>query len=110
MALMNHFRGHQAVVSFGTVERLEPASDLIRKGMVNTVFLDLRIGRYYGSPEGYGGPDQVYPSINLIRQIRRDYPGIVFVLFTDPAMRNAICRADSRFAHYLYLENGYSDR
>jgi len=25
-------------------------------------------------------------------------------------MRNAICQANSRFSHYFYLENGYSDR
>ena len=110
MALMNHFRDHPAVVAFGTVERLELASALISRGLVNTIFLDLRIGRYYGSPDGYGGTDQVGPSIKFIEEVRRDHPNIVFVLFTDQAMRQAICRADSRFQHYFYLENGYSDR
>src|SRR5271157_3648595 len=65
MALMNHFRDHPAVVAFGTVERLELASALISRGLVNTIFLDLRIGRYYGSPDGYGGTDQVGPSIKF---------------------------------------------
>jgi hypothetical protein len=110
MALMNHFREHQGVVSFGTVERLELASSLISKGLVNTVFLDLRIGRYYGSPEDYGGPDQVDPSIRFIEEVRREYPSLAFVLFTDPMMRDAICRVNTRFQHYFYLENGYSER
>src|SRR5271165_4323637 len=110
MELMRHFRGHGSVVAFGTVERLELATPLISQNLVNTVFLNLRIGRYYGSPEGYGGPDQVGPSITFINEVRKDFPHIVFVLFTDAQMRDAICRVDRRFEHFFYLENGYSDR
>jgi hypothetical protein len=110
MGLMRHFRNHGSVVAFGTVERLELAKALIRDNLVNTIFLDLRIGRYYGSPEGYDGPDQVGPSIAFINEVRSDFPQIVFVLFTDPMMRSAICRVNRRFEHYFYLENGYSKR
>lgn len=109
MALMNHFRIHDSVVAFGTVERFELAKQLIRKNAVNTIFLDLRVGRYYGSPNSYGGPDQVDPSIKFIKEIRTEFPHIVFVLFTDKQMHDAICAADPRFRHYFYLENGYSE-
>src|ERR1700752_1890748 len=68
MSLMKFFRDHPAIVSFGTVERLVLAAGLLRRGVVNTVFLDLRIGRYYGTPNGYGGTDQLAPSIRFIEE------------------------------------------
>jgi hypothetical protein len=95
-ALMQHFRTHDAVRAFGTVNELQTAKDIIRHIPVNTVFIDPFV-----SVRG------VEDIASFVLKVRKDYPEIVFVLYTTPCQRQALCTIDARFEHYFFIEDSH---
>ena len=73
-ALLMYLSRHPAVRSYGITSNEEQSLSYLQDGLVNTIFVDPCF-----PGETWGGDVELF-----IRQVRAEFPNVVFVLYTDP--------------------------
>ncbi len=100
VAIMRYLREHPSVRSFGTVEDVSDARRLLSENHVNTVFITPRFV-HDSANKDYESLDA---GLSLIRDVRKRYPKIVFVLYDTSAGLEHIGSFDSRFRNYFQID------
>lgn len=88
--LRSLLREHPAVRAFGSTDFLEEARRLALQGEVNTIFADPWVGT-----------DEL---VSFIREIRKERPRIVFVIYADPLQRSSLFEIAPELKHYFSLD------
>jgi hypothetical protein len=91
-ALRIFLREHPAVRAYGSTQYLEEARSLALRGEVNTIFVD---------PWVEQSRDSLVP---FIREIRRERPSIVFILYAPPDQRESLVKQAPELEHYFSLD------
>ncbi len=84
-------REHPSVRAYGSTQRLEEARTLALQGEVNTIFADPWI-------------DMGGRLVSFIREIRKERPHIVFVLYAEPRLHESLIEQAPELEHYLSLD------
>ena len=112
---MKAVREHRLLTSFAIAIKYQSAKAMLVDGQVNTILINPKFGRWAETQNrGYAAWDQIAADLTknvglFIKDVRKRYPWIAFVLYGTPEDRNELVNQDPRFEHYFFLKYRESD-